>query len=477
MFKLLKKQCVGQGGFGHVLAISLPLILSSGAHTVQMFIDRVFLAKYDLNMMPAAMQGGLLSFTIAALFLGVVSYTSTFVAQYSGAGRNERIGPSVWQGIYFSLLSGLSMLLLVAVAKPLFDFIGHDTAIRVHEVVYFRIMCLGSLPMLLGAAMSSFFTGRGKTWTVLWVSSFGAVANIILDYCLIFGNLGLPEMGITGAGIATVIANFMVFLIYAVIFFLPKYERRFKTISGAKLDFALCRRMIKFGFPSGFQFMLDMLAFSLFLAFVGQMGKIEQIATNMTFSISMLSFLPMIGMGMGVSVIVGNSLGKDDVLAAKRCTWSAFAMSSAYMILVGVLFAACPDWFLGAFRPSGNVEEFAAVNALGRRLLMFIAIYCLFDTGNIIFAATLKGAGDTKFVMFVSVSLHWIMMTIPAYLLIRNGFSIYWAWGCITLFIFTLAVVFYLRFLGGKWQSMRVIEKSPAIIPVVSPETPAAIEN
>src|SRR5207248_1675470 len=119
-------------------------------------------------------------------------------------GRPHRVGPAVWQGIHFAVLAGLVMLLLVPAAPFLVAAAGHSVALRPLEVAYLRCLAFAALPMLLMAAVNGFFSGRGQTWTVLGIEAFGTAVNVVLALVLIFGRLGFPEMGIEGAGWATV---------------------------------------------------------------------------------------------------------------------------------------------------------------------------------------------------------------------------------------------------------------------------------
>jgi MATE family multidrug resistance protein len=184
----------------------------------------------------------------------------------------------------------------------------------------------------------------------------------------------------------------------------------------------------------------------------------------------------MIGFGIAVTTLVGQALGKNDAQLAQRTCWSAFYMTFAYMFLIAVGYWFWPNLFLYPFSFGENPQEFYAVAPLAEQLLGFVAIYCLFDTGNIIFSAALKGAGDTRFVMVVSVVLSWILMTLPCYLAVNyqwgshNG--LYVAWGFTTSFVCVLAVVFLLRFLHGKWKTMRVIEAVPVVVPPKLPTVP-----
>ena len=444
--------------------MAFPLILSTGAHTVQMFIDRTFLARHNLDEMTAAMPAGIFAFTFISLIMGTVSYVNTFVAQYLGADRPQRVGPAVWQGLILTAAAAVLMLGLLPLAPKLFQSLNHDPDVIPYEITYFRIMCLGALPVLINSTISGFFTGRGKTWTVLYVNIALTVINVFLDYCLIFGRFGFPEWGITGAGVATLIASACASAIFLALFLRPSYRQFYHTLS-ARFDPDLFRRLIRYGLPNGVQFMLDVLAFALFVALIGQIDKNSLTATTMTFQINMLAFMPMIGMGIAVSALVGQALGANHPNLAQRTVWSAFYMTYAYMILIALGYWFLPNLFLAPFKGDANAADFAQIAPLATNLLSFVAFYCLFDTGNIIFSAGLKGAGDTRFVMYLSVVLSWLIMVLPSYLAVKFALGprsgLYLAWTFVTAYVCILSLTFFLRFLHGKWKSMRVIESAP----------------
>ncbi len=463
MLNRMQQRIVGPGGCYQVLKMAFPLILSTGAHTVQMFIDRTFLARHNYDEFTAALPAGILAFTFVSLVMGTASYVNTFVAQYTGADRAHRVGPAVWQGLILAFAGFILMQILQPLAPAIINLMKHDPAVRPFEVTYFRLMCLGALTTLINSTISGFFTGRGKTWTVLYVNIVLTVINIFLDYCLIFGNLGFPEWGIKGAGVATIIASACGSTIFLCLFLQSSYRQRYNTLS-IRFDRDLFARLIRYGLPNGIQFMLDVLAFALFIAFVGQIDKLSLSATNMTFQINMLAFMPMVGLGIAVSALVGQALGANNTALAQRTVWSAFYMTYAYMILIACGYWFLPELFLAPFKSDTNAAEFAQIAPLAKNLLCFVAFYCLFDTGNIIFSAGLKGAGDTRFVMYMSVVLSWIMMVLPSYLAVKYawgpGDGLYLAWTFVTAYVCILSIAFMLRFIHGKWKTMRVIEST-----------------
>ena len=139
----LKQRWNSQGGYREVLAIAVPLILSTASWSVQHFVDRMFLSWYAPEAIAAAMPAGMLHFSMVSIFMGTAGYVSTFVAQYYGAKRYQRIGPAIWQGVYVSIIGGLLILCVIPFAEPIFRMVGHSPQVRHNEVVYFQILCLG----------------------------------------------------------------------------------------------------------------------------------------------------------------------------------------------------------------------------------------------------------------------------------------------------------------------------------------------
>ncbi len=447
-----------EGGYGEVLKIAVPLILSTGSWSIQHFVDRMFLTWYSRDALAAASPAGMLCFTVASFFIGTASYVNTFVAQYSGAGRSRRVGPSVWQGIYFGLIAGLFLLGLIPFADRLFAWVGHEPAIRSLETAYFRILCIGG-PTITGAALSAFFSGRGETLTVMWVNFAAMALNIVLDYAWIFGRWGFPQWGVQGAAWATVAAQFFSTALFLVLMLRPEFRKTFNTLGGWRPEGDLFRRLVRFGVPTGVQFMLEIFGFSLFIVLVGRLGTVALAATNITFNINSLAFLPMLGMGMAVSTLVGRYLGQDRADLAERSTWSALHLCMVYMGTMAVGYVALPELFMRPFASYADPQTFVPVQQMGVVLLRFVAVYSVFDAMYIVFAGGIKGAGDTRFVMWASTLLVWGLMVIPAYLAcVVYGWGLYVAWGFMTAYIFLAGFVFLARFRGGKWKSMRVIE-------------------
>jgi MATE family multidrug resistance protein len=449
-----------RGVVKEILVLAFPLILSTGAMSIQEFVDRMFLTWYSPESIAAATPAGILHFALLSFFLGTAGYTSTFVAQYFGARRWGRIGPVLAQGLWVALVGALAQLLLVPLAPAVFAFIGHPEAVRILEIQYFRILCAGAFFPIASAALAGFFAGRGRPWPVMWVHAAATALNVLFNYALIFGNFGFPELGIRGAGISTVLSGCFSFVLFLTWIRRGRKARRFGVQGLFRFDRELFRRLLRFGLPNGGQFFLDMFGFTVFILLVGRLGTEQLAATNIALNINMLAFMPMLGLGIAVSVLVGQYLGADDPDGAERRVWAGAAVSFLYMGIIAAAYLLVPRAFVGIFTARGGEAAYAAIAPLAARLLRFVAVYSLFDTMNIVFASGIKGAGDTRFVLIYLLCLSVGVLIVPSYLaLIVFRAGVYTAWVIVTVYISVMGFGFLFRFLGGRWKSMRVIEE------------------
>ena len=223
-----------EGGYREVLKIAIPLILSTGSIVIQHFVDRMFLAWHSAEAVASATPAGLISYSLMSIFIGTATYVNTFVAQYSGAERHTRIGPAVWQGLYFALFACLAILPLYPMAPKIFALAGHAPELQQMETQYFQVLIFSGFATTASSAMAGFFTGRGKTRVVMWVTFASTAVNIFFDYGLIFGNLGFPSLGIRGAALATILSQYIRVIIYVLLIMGLHHRKKYWTLKGWK---------------------------------------------------------------------------------------------------------------------------------------------------------------------------------------------------------------------------------------------------
>ena len=465
--RLARPVWLGPEGIRNILAISLPLIISNAAHSLNLFFDRTFLAWYSKDAFAATLQSGMLHWTALSLFFSTVMYASTFVAQYSGAKRRERIGPALWQGIYLAIVGGILMMFLAPLARPFFRWVGHEAPLPEIESQYFVVLTLGSPVFLIKIALSCYYTGLGRTRVVMAVDALGCLTNMVLNLWLIFSPpLHLPG-GPEGAAIATVLAAGEGIIFYAYLIFRPSLDAQDHVLRGWRVDGALLRRLIRFGLPTGLHGLVDMTAFSVFMLVVGKFGFEAQFASNAAMNINLLLFIPAVGMAQAASILAGQFSGAKTPELTERLASGILLITGAYMLVACFLYLAVPEFFVGWFRGNIAEAEWQPILRLSKILLAVVAFYSMFDAMVLAISGVIKGAGDTKFVMLLSMVVSQILLTGPCLILVlyrdkmstRTGLLL--AWGFCSAYILFLAAAFLMRYLTGKWKTMTVIEEAP----------------
>ena len=445
-------------GYPELLRVALPLILSTSSLTLTLFVDRLMLSWHAIADVAAVTPGGITYFTICCFFQGTAQYTNALVALRHGAG--DKIGCSrvVWQGIWFSLISFPFLMASIPLGCWVLGNTGHAPGLIELEKEYFRILMYSSVALPLNAALSSFFSGRGRTMPVLVGNLIGNIGNIVLDYLLIFGNLGFPEMGIKGAAIATAVTNFFPPVYWAFLFLGKRFQREFRTRQEVRLDKASFLTLLRFGLPSGAQFFLDIGAFTAFVLIVGKISETDLAVTNIALSIETLSFLPMVGLSTATCAIVGKYIGSGKVDIAEQRVWCAMGIALLYTGTMATFFWVAPEYLLKLFKPYQETQaDFEPLMTRGVVLVRIIAVYTLFDTIFIIFNGALKGAGDTRFAMWAQVIVAWVFFVPPVYVMVTYfEFGVFAAWFWLLLYVIGIGTIFWLRFRSGYWKSIQV---------------------
>ncbi len=447
----------------NILQIAWPLIIANSFWNLQITIDRIFLGMYSTEALGAAMAVMGVFWVPMALLQQTAGYVTAFVAQYYGAEEKEKIGSSVWQSIYVSIIGGVLFLTLNLLSSWFFSQVGHSPSIQSLEVEYYNSLAFSALPTALVAAASGFFTGLGNTKMVTVINFTGLILNVILDYLFIFGNLGFPKMGAAGAGYATAIATLGAALFGLALVFRQENETLYRIRSSWKFDLGLIRQFLRFGLPSGLQWALEGMAFTVFLMIMGKMqnGPAVLAASSIAITIMMLSVLPSMGVAQSVMTLVGQHLGNHDPDEAEAVTYGGIKLCLIYMGAVGISFYIIPEFYISWFKNEENILLWKDTQYLAMQILKLVAIFTAMDSVYFNISFALKGAGDTKFVSFMALTIPWPLFVLPAYLMKDLPNAVFLSWGSVAVYAFIITGILFLRFKGGKWKKMSVIHPAP----------------
>ena len=439
-----------------LLAIALPMVVSQGAFAVMIFTDRYFMSQIDPTHMAASLGGGVAFFFSLCFFLGVISYANALVAQYRGAEEPGKCSRVVTQGLIVSLLCQPLLMVVAVYVLDLFAAMGHDAEMLALESSYFSILMLGSLITLWKACLSSFFAGIGRTRVVMVCDVAGLLLNVPLCWAMAFGHLGFPAMGIDGAAWSTVLSSLFSLILFAVYYLARQNRLAFLVMESFRIDVPVMRRYLRLGLPSGVELFLNVAAFNLFLLMFQSYGVTEGAAAAIVFNWDILSFVPMLGLNIGIVSLIGHSVGARSMEKTNEVISAGFVFAISYSFLLALLYIFFRYPLVEVFAPPQG--DFSEIRSLAAFMMIGLCCYTVADAIIQVSGGVLRGAGDTQWVMYSSTALHWLMLVIQ-YLVIRVWeFGREASWLVFCAMILAIAIVFLLRLWSGKWRDEKALQ-------------------
>jgi len=445
-----------QASLSELWLLSYPLIVTMAAQVVMQFTDRMFLAWYSPDALGACVPAGMLAVTFASLFMGLAGYTGVFISQFHAKKKKAAVTLSLWQGVWLALLSALLLACLTPVGKYLIRLFGHAASVQSLELDYFGLLNLFGGLAVINHALGSFFSGRAETKIPMYTILAGNLINIFLDYVLIFGKLGCVEMGIKGAAWATVSGNVLITIIFCALIFAKRTRQTFKVSRLAGFYKPIFTRLLRFGLPNGFGFLMDVVSFTLFTFMVGNIDAVSLQASNIVMSMQPVVFMVILGLGSGIQILVSKYQGLKRPDLSVKVVKNACVIGYAYAGSIALLFFFGTSLFLHLFIPAGTpgAAELAAKTA---PLIKLVSLFVLCDATYLIFGEAIRGAGDTKYYMYVMIFCAWVLL-IPGtwWLVYRLNASVAHVWGWLTFYAGLTAVFMLVRFLRGAWKKIEV---------------------
>ena len=440
-----------KGGYSEVWHIAYPAVLTMISQTIMSFTDAAMVGRLGAVELAGVGLAGTLVWGLYSFFNGLVNGVNTFVAQDYGAKRFSRIGRMTWQGIYFAAISGTILLVLSSFSGDLFRLMGPAQEVQRVGSAYLKIRMQGGIFIILWMCFSAFLRGLGDTRTPLKITVVANVINIVGDYLLIFGKFGMPRLETEGAAIATITANGVGAVLFFLAFVLHKKSDDYSTRSGWRPDAGQMKRLAGIGLPIGLQWFLDMGSFILFSALIGRIGTAQLAANEATIRLLSLSFLPLFGVSIAATTLVGQYIGRGEPQYACRSGNSALRLGLIYTTFIAMVFLIFPERLVALINSDPEVVR------TGSRIIRLAAAFQMFDGVGIISNGCLRGAGDTRWAMFIGIGYAWFLFLPMAYI---GGFRLnggaFGAWAGATVYIIALGLTFYLRFRSGKWQSIKI---------------------
>lgn len=409
---------------GHIKALfvlGLPLV---GGHVAQFAItltDTVMLGWYGVEELAAVTLAGSYFFVLFLLGAGFGSAVMPLVASASAAEDEASIRRYTRMGLWLSVLFSTLIMPLFIWSGPILRTLGQEEIVATKAAAYLLIAGWGMYPALLVWVLKSYLAALERTQIVLWITVLAAVVNGLVNYVLIFGHLGAPEMGIAGAAVASIatqVVSLGAVLIYALMV-LPQHNllQRFW-----RPDWEMLKQVFRLGMPIGFTSLAESSLFSATAVMMGWLGAVPLAAHGIALQLAAVAFMLHLGLSNAATVRAGNAAGRKDRLHLKRGALVAHLMSLAIAAVGITLFLVIPDPLMSLFLERDNPAR-NEILAIGAGLLVVAALFQTADGAQVIALGVLRGVQDTTIPMIIAVLSYWVIGLPMSYVL---GFVVGW---------------------------------------------------
>ncbi len=407
------------------LKLALPLMASQLGQVVVNFVDNIMVAKLG----PAALAGVSFANALYAICLvfgmGISFALPPLISEAQGAVDDRRISSYFKHSLIVNLAFGvISMILLIAFI-PFMKYLGQDPEIIPHAAEYMYYSALGMIPFMIFQTLRCYSDGLSETLPSMIIIILGNLLNVILNYLLIFGHWGLPEMGTAGAALSSLISR--VFMVFGILIIFRHWKNLWIYLSEVRFNMyksSYFKKILSLGIPSSFQMTFELTAFSAAAIIMGFIGKIEQASHQIAINLASITFMIATGLAMASTIRVGNQLGKGDISKVKDAGYSAMIQITIFMIVAAIGFVLARHLLPTIYMDNAEVISIAAY------LLLAAAIFQIPDGIQVITLSALRGLQDVKVPTFITFLSYWLLGIPCSYIL-----AITLEWGPIGVWI------------------------------------------
>jgi MATE family multidrug resistance protein len=438
-----------------LLHLAAPTVAQAVSYTVMQFIDTWMLSRLGTEAPTAAGNAGMLAFSVICFGWGTLLCVNTLVSQSFGRKDFHECGQYLWQGFWVGVIYSLLILPLIPLGREIFLVVGHSPQLAHLEGIYLRIvLCTVSLKMI-GTAAGQFLLGTNRPGSVFASAAAGVGVNALLGYTIVLGHFGFQKHGVAGAAWAQNVGVMVEMLV--LLYFVFRGERKKFNVMDWRLRWDKAITLVRIGAGAGLQTVADVLAWTMFLAFVmAKLGESAMAANLFMFRYMTVSFMPAVGIGQAVTALVGRYIGRQRLDLAVNRAHLGFLVAAIYMLLCGIAMAIFRYPLIRVFSSNPQVVRTGAV------LLIFGGIYQVFDAMYLVYNGALRGAGDTFVPAIVTASLCWGITVLGGYFIATNfpQLGVAGPWTTCTIYGIALGFFMMMRFRRGGWKMIHLEQQS-----------------
>lgn len=435
-----------------VWILAWPVIVEMLLMTLTGIVDMAMVGRLGPASIAAVGLGSQFVMLATTAFAAIRTGTTALVARHIGAKDPEGAHVIARQSVVMTFILAVSTLgIFFFLAEWGMNLLGAEEEVVLLGVWYIRLRTIGLAFSFFTMIFTSMLRGCGDTKTPMMINIIINVINPILNYGFIFGNLGMPQLGVAGAALATAIAQVVGFVLIARVILRGKSIIKLSFKDDYKLQIEPIKRILNIGIPAMVESVAMRISQIVFTMILTSLGTITYAAHQVAIRAESISFMPGWGFGVAATTLIGQNLGAQQYERAEKSGYVARNMALIFATIMGVLFFFFSKYFVMIFSDDPDVIDQAS------RALKLIAIAQPSTAINLVLSGALRGAGDTRWVTFITGTSVWVVrLTIAAFCVFVLEMGLIGAWLGMIADIFIRSILFSIRYAKGKWKYLKV---------------------
>lgn len=425
-----------------ILRIGLPIMLGQACVIILAFADNIMIGWHSVDELAASSFVNNVMNLFILTELGFATGMTPMIGADNGTGNIKGIGITVKNGLMTNgIIGGISIILLTIIYFCL-DHFGQAPELMPYIKPYFAIIGISTLFALGFNVLKQFTDGICRPMISMTLLMIGNLLNIFGNWVLIYGKLGFPEMGLTGAGISTLVSRALILLVFVVFIFKSKKMNEYaRAIKEALLSRGEMKTVFKMGYPVGIQMALESSTFTFAAVMAGWLGVIQLAAHQVVITISQFFFLMMQGLSFAVSILVSNAFGRKDLGSVREYARKGYFMTLGISVTLSALL------YCFRYQAAGIFTDSPEVSAMAVSLFFLLFAYQFGDGLQLCFANVLRGIQDVRPIMYAAFVSYYLIAIPAAYVLgFKTSLGIHGIWLGFPIGLTLAGIFFYARY-------------------------------
>lgn len=437
--------------FRYNINLATPVILGMLGHTMVAFIDNIMVGQLGTAELAAVSLGNSFMFIAMSLGIGFSTAITPLVAEADGEGNVASGKSSFKHGLFLCMVLGIALFLMVFIAKPLMYHMDQPREVVDLAMPYLNLVAVSLIPLIIFQAFKQCSDGLSMTRYPMIATLVANIVNVGLNYLLIFGKFGFPEMGIVGAAVGTLASRvIMVLWLWYLMGRHPKSRPYVTAIKFFRLTRSRLKKLIDLGFPSAMQMFFEVAIFTAAIWLSGILGKNPQAANQIALNLSSMTFMVAMGFSVAAMIRVGNQKGLGRFRELRRIAISIFLLTTICAALFGLLFFLFNDQlpllYLDQNDPANRVDNLEVLG-IASKLLIIAAIFQISDSLQVTVLGALRGMQDVRIPTFITFLAYWVVgFPISYYLSMYTDYKSSGIWIGLLAGLTTSALLLFWRF-------------------------------